>query len=154
MDRAYSHQSIFTSIHSPSRIRRLFSTPALGFPQVRHVRRSDKGGGTSAINLRNRTLQVRNRSDIVMHRNQESVVWTRRLHYGFSLMVMIGIGLGLATLHGQTPRQQDQLPPPFATPSARKFPKVIGWPANTTPHAPKGFTVDVLASGLESPRWL
>jgi glucose/arabinose dehydrogenase len=46
------------------------------------------------------------------------------------------------------------LPPPYATPSAMKFPKVIGWPEGRAPAAPNGFTVDVLAASLESPRWL
>jgi glucose/arabinose dehydrogenase len=46
------------------------------------------------------------------------------------------------------------LPPPYATPSATKFPKVIGWPAGKTPVAPTGFAVDLLASELESPRWI
>jgi len=46
------------------------------------------------------------------------------------------------------------LPPPYATPSATKFPKVIGWPAGKTPVAPNGFAVDVLAAELEGPRWI
>src|SRR5262245_17030554 len=53
----------------------------------------------------------------------------------------------------QSPRHLT-LPPPYATPSAMKFPKVIGWPADRTPTVPSGFTVDVLAGDLESPRWL
>jgi glucose/arabinose dehydrogenase len=35
-----------------------------------------------------------------------------------------------------------------------KFPKVIGWPAGKAPVAPDGFAVDLLASDLESPRWI
>jgi glucose/arabinose dehydrogenase len=35
-----------------------------------------------------------------------------------------------------------------------KFPKVIGWKPGTMPQAPAGFTVDSIASGLESPRWI
>jgi len=35
-----------------------------------------------------------------------------------------------------------------------KFPKVIGWPEGKKPVAPTGFAVDVLASDLESPRWI
>ncbi len=46
------------------------------------------------------------------------------------------------------------LPPPGQTPSVSKFAKVIGWPADKTPTAPKGFTVTRFADGLESPRWL
>jgi len=47
-----------------------------------------------------------------------------------------------------------QLPPPNATPSAVKFPKVIGWPAGKTPTAPDGFTVSLFADDLDSPRWM
>ena len=46
------------------------------------------------------------------------------------------------------------LPPPNATPSVTKHPKVIGWPADKTPTAPPGFTVTLFAGGLEAPRWL
>jgi glucose/arabinose dehydrogenase len=52
--------------------------------------------------------------------------------------------------NGAKPR----LPPPYATPSATKFPKVVAWPAGSAPAAPSGFTVDVLAADLLSPRWL
>jgi glucose/arabinose dehydrogenase len=46
------------------------------------------------------------------------------------------------------------LPAPYATPSATKFSKVVGWPSAKTPIAPNGFSVDVLAAELESPRWV
>lgn len=49
---------------------------------------------------------------------------------------------------------QPPLPPPNATPSATKFVKVVGWPADKTPTAPPGFTVTPFAAGLDSPRWL
>jgi glucose/arabinose dehydrogenase len=47
-----------------------------------------------------------------------------------------------------------QLPPPFATPSAVIFSKMIGWPEDRTPQAPPGFTVSLYADGLDYPRWL
>jgi glucose/arabinose dehydrogenase len=47
-----------------------------------------------------------------------------------------------------------QLPPPFATPSAVNFSKMIGWPEDRTPQAPPGFTVSLYADGLDYPRWL
>ncbi len=47
-----------------------------------------------------------------------------------------------------------ELPLPFATPSATKFPIVIGWPANKTPQAPEGFQVDLFASNLDGARWI
>ena len=47
-----------------------------------------------------------------------------------------------------------QLPPPNATPSVVKHPKVIGWPKDKVPTAPAGFKVTVFADGLDNPRWL
>src|SRR5688572_18126634 len=66
---------------------------------------------------------------------------------------------GAATLAVSVLAQSGQpaapsLPPPFATPPAINFPKVIGWPAGTMPKAPAGFRVDLFASNLESPRWI
>jgi glucose/arabinose dehydrogenase len=52
------------------------------------------------------------------------------------------------------PPAQPKLPPPNATPSVTKFPKVIGWPDGKTPTAPPGFTVSLYAAGFDSPRWL
>src|SRR5829696_4421069 len=49
---------------------------------------------------------------------------------------------------------QEALPEPFATQSARKFSRVIGWPEGKTPTAPAGFDVSVFAKGLANPRWL
>ena len=46
------------------------------------------------------------------------------------------------------------LPKPFATESAKKFAKVVGWPAGKTPVAPAGFTVAKFAEGLNNPRWM
>jgi len=44
------------------------------------------------------------------------------------------------------------LPPPYATPSARNFAHVIRRPANAWPKAPPGFHVTIFASGLDQPR--
>jgi glucose/arabinose dehydrogenase len=46
------------------------------------------------------------------------------------------------------------LPPPLATPSAVKFPTVIGWPRDRMPTAASGFKVSRFADGLANPRWL
>jgi len=54
----------------------------------------------------------------------------------------------------QTTGPAPTLPEPFATSSAVKFPKVIGWPEGRTPSAPEGFRVTLYAEGLQSPRWL
>lgn len=46
------------------------------------------------------------------------------------------------------------LPPPYATPSVRNSPKVIGWSAGKTPQAPPGFKVTMFADSLDNPRWM
>lgn len=46
------------------------------------------------------------------------------------------------------------LPPPFATKSARRSPRVVPPPPDATLRAPAGFAVQVFADGLESARWL
>ena len=46
------------------------------------------------------------------------------------------------------------LPAPYATKSAKKFSKVLGWPDGQKPIAPAGFAVEKFADQLENPRWL
>ena len=46
------------------------------------------------------------------------------------------------------------LPEPYATPSAVKLSRVVGWPAGSTPVAPPNFKVEVYARGLDNPRSL
>lgn len=46
------------------------------------------------------------------------------------------------------------LPVPYATPSAKKMSKVIGWPKGMMPKAPAGFTVTKFADSLQHPRWI
>ena len=46
----------------------------------------------------------------------------------------------------------DKLPAPFDTPSANNFPRFVDKPAGAEPKVPKGFKVDVFASGLGGPR--
>jgi len=48
----------------------------------------------------------------------------------------------------------DALPPPFATKSANKKSKVIGWNKDQMPKAPEGFVVTRFAEGLDHPRWI
>jgi len=52
------------------------------------------------------------------------------------------------------PPKEPELPDPFKTPSAVKFPKVVGWPEGVTPRAPAGFEVTLYAADLDRPRWL
>jgi glucose/arabinose dehydrogenase len=47
-----------------------------------------------------------------------------------------------------------KLPDPYATPSVRNNSKVIGWPEDKTPLAPRGFTVSRFLNGLDNPRWI
>jgi glucose/arabinose dehydrogenase len=44
------------------------------------------------------------------------------------------------------------LPPPFATPSAANGPKQVARPEGVWPQAPRGFQVDLYAAGLDNPR--
>jgi glucose/arabinose dehydrogenase len=44
------------------------------------------------------------------------------------------------------------LPPPYATRSAANGPSVVARPANAWPVAPRGFKVELLATGLKGPR--
>ena len=46
----------------------------------------------------------------------------------------------------------DQLPKPFATPSAGNPPSVAGQPANATLHVPPGFRISLFAGNLGEPR--
>lgn len=46
------------------------------------------------------------------------------------------------------------LPEPYATESARKNSRVLGWPEGKTPVAPKGFTVTKFADKMNNPRWI
>ncbi len=46
------------------------------------------------------------------------------------------------------------LPAPFATQSAGNGPRIVPRPANMWPQAPKGFKVELYASGLDNPRLL
>ncbi|MFB2974131.1 sorbosone dehydrogenase family protein [Aerosakkonema sp. BLCC-F183] len=46
------------------------------------------------------------------------------------------------------------LPPPFATQSASKSPKVVAIPNNPTLRVPPGFKVNVFADNVDAPRWL
>ena len=59
-----------------------------------------------------------------------------------------------ATSDSATTTQAPQLPKPYATPSAKNFSKVIGWPQGKTPTVPAGFTVTEYAADFQNPRWI
>jgi glucose/arabinose dehydrogenase/cytochrome c2 len=46
----------------------------------------------------------------------------------------------------------DKLDPPFQSPSASNFPRLVARPEGASPKVPAGFKVDVFASGLGGPR--
>ncbi|MCM5663325.1 PQQ-dependent sugar dehydrogenase [Galbibacter mesophilus] len=46
-----------------------------------------------------------------------------------------------------------ELPAPFSTQPTSKPSKVVGWPEDTMPEAPEGFTVSRFADELKHPRW-
>ena len=46
----------------------------------------------------------------------------------------------------------NDLPKPFATPSAAQFSRIVPRPSNAWPKVPPGFQVDLLVQGLENPR--
>ena len=46
------------------------------------------------------------------------------------------------------------LPKPFATKSAQKFSKVVDWPKDAAPTAPKGFAVNRFIDDIDEPRWI
>jgi cytochrome c2 len=46
----------------------------------------------------------------------------------------------------------DKLDPPFESPSASNFPRLVARPEGASPKVPAGFKVDVFASGLGGPR--
>jgi len=48
----------------------------------------------------------------------------------------------------------NDLPQPYATPSAEKGPQVVARPENVWPIAPAGFQVEMFATGLDNPRTL
>ena len=64
--------------------------------------------------------------------------------------LLVALLLGLSGAAAAPP----DLPPPFATPSVTRHPKVVGWPAGRTPTAPGGFAVAAFAREIESPRWV
>jgi glucose/arabinose dehydrogenase len=51
-------------------------------------------------------------------------------------------------------RGYDSIAKPFATESAKKYSKVIGWKEGVMPKAADGFTISRYADGLDHPRWI
>ena len=75
----------------------------------------------------------------------------------FTLAIVLLLGCSRETVHAQTMLRHydiraDQLPQPFATPSAGNPPRVVSQPRGATLHLPPGFSISVFAEGLEDPR--
>ena len=71
--------------------------------------------------------------------------------YSCSHEIHTGLNSGSATTAGY---QDDSLADPYATKSVQNFSKVVGWKADQTPIAPKGFEVSKFAERLSHPRWI
>ena len=67
------------------------------------------------------------------------------------MTAFIVTAITLATLSAQS---KPQFPPPFATPSADNRSQVVPKPANANVSVPNGFTVDVVADGFDTPRFM
>jgi glucose/arabinose dehydrogenase len=79
---------------------------------------------------------------------------TRMTEWRHASFLLVAVSISAVAVVAQ--RHDDlatHLPRPFATPSAMKFPTVVGWSGALKPTAPDGFVVDAVAE-LESPRWL
>ena len=86
----------------------------------------------------------------------------RNPFHAFLAMITVFILSGAATAQTGAPSNQYspgtgpidklQLPPPFATPSARNNSKVIGWPKGKMPTPAPGFEVSLFAEDLDNPR--
>src|SRR5438093_8465877 len=61
------------------------------------------------------------------------------------------VGSGSAQLRHYQFRP-DQVPPPYATPSAGNPPRVVSQPRGATLHLPPGFSIAVYAADLDDPR--
>src|ERR1035437_9888553 len=74
----------------------------------------------------------------------------RRFPLGIIVLTLVLPGSAMA--QGTGPTDKIQLPPPFATPSARNQSTVIGWPAGRMPTPAPGFEVSLYAENLDNPR--
>lgn len=84
-----------------------------------------------------------------MSKINRTIITARYIHWFFTGFMLVFLPVGM-----QAQKDTIKLPPPYATRSAVKQSRVIGWPADKKPVAPKGFEVSVFAKGLANPRWL
>lgn len=69
-----------------------------------------------------------------------------------SFLLLLGSAFLYACAYAQSPKPGEHLPEPYATKSVTNFSKVVGWPDQRQPQAPKGFKVTRFADDMKSPR--
>jgi glucose/arabinose dehydrogenase len=69
-------------------------------------------------------------------------------------MIVVAAAAGSAQLALAAGVPPPELPAPFATPSAAKNSKAVGWPADGAPTPLQNFRVSAFARDLKQPRWL
>jgi glucose/arabinose dehydrogenase len=72
----------------------------------------------------------------------------------WSRTIVVAGTLALAQLSRAASVAPPDLPAPFATPSAAKHSKVVGWPADGAPKPLQNFRIAAFARDLKAPRWL
>ena len=100
---------------------------------------------------------------------QSSLSWLKRISSILGLLTFVAILFFAMTACGfgrqakssaeqgiieHGPADKVVLAEPFASPSVRNSPGVLGWPQGGAPAAPPGFQVNLYAEDLENPRWL
>ena len=68
------------------------------------------------------------------------------------LFLLLGSSISVIAQTAGTIPMKPALPAPFATKSNKNFSNVQGWKEGQTPKTPKGFTVQLYASGMNNPR--
>ena len=72
------------------------------------------------------------------------------------LFILLSFCICVTAVKGQDTAKLNkaELPKPYATPSAVKVSRVIGWPVGKTPVVPPGFSITKFADGFNNPRWI
>ena len=74
--------------------------------------------------------------------------------YSISMRLMLSVGLIAGAVALVWAADPPKLPPPFATPSVRNTPKVVPQPAGAKLNVPAGFTMELVAEGFKTPRYM
>ena len=76
--------------------------------------------------------------------------WRIRVSSFLALVLFAPTSIAAQVTHGKKP----QLPPPYATKSSANSPSEVAPPAGFLPTVPRGFKINVFATGFKRPRWL